>query len=83
MKVPHSPTELFSETQGRALVAVDRGHVDALLRLAEESSLEAVEIGDVGGEELRIETAGDGLRATVAELRALWSSALPRALEAS
>jgi len=49
--------------------------------LAEELEVPALEVGEVEGEELRVAVEGGELRAPVAELRRIWTEALPRALE--
>jgi phosphoribosylformylglycinamidine synthase II len=72
--------DLFSETQARAIVAVRPASLDAVLRAAEGAGVPAAEIGGVGGEELVIRSGSDALRAPVAELHEIWSTALPRAL---
>jgi phosphoribosylformylglycinamidine synthase len=73
------PLALFSETQARAIVAVPPEHVDSVLGEAQEEGVPALEIGSVGGDRLRIRKAG--LDASVAELREVWATALPRALD--
>jgi hypothetical protein len=40
----------------------------------------AADIGEVGGEDLVVRTGGEELRASVAGLHEIWSTALPRAL---
>ena len=72
--------DLFSETQARAIVACDPSALDRVLAAAEEAGVPAAEIGAVGGEELVVRAGGDTLRAPVADLRAVWSTALPRKL---
>jgi phosphoribosylformylglycinamidine synthase len=78
--VPGSPTALFSETQGRALVAVAPRDVDAVLRAAERARVPARTLGAVGGDRLEIRADGGGLDLEVAPLREAWATALPRAL---
>ena len=80
LRVPATPTALFSESQGRALVACSPGMVDRVLEAAEEAGVPALEIGEVGGEVLEVEASGDVLRTEVARLRQAWATALPRAL---
>ncbi|HBL27073.1 MAG TPA: phosphoribosylformylglycinamidine synthase subunit PurL [Acidobacteria bacterium] len=72
--------DLFSETQARALVTCAPGQVDQVLRAAEEAGVPAVDIGATGGEELVVRAGGGLLRAPVAALHAVWSTALPQAL---
>ncbi len=93
VRVPLAGADLFSETQARAIVALRPASLDEVLRAAEEAEVPALEIGSVGGEELVIESGegengraakrrgGDALRASVAELHEIWSTALPRALD--
>jgi phosphoribosylformylglycinamidine synthase len=72
--------DLFSETQARAIVACDPAALDRVLAAAEEAGVPAAEIGAVGGEELVVRAGGDTLRAPVADLHAVWATALPRKL---
>jgi len=74
------PLELFSETQGRALVAVAPARLERMLRLAEEIGVPAQDVGEVGGSDLVIVADGETLRSPVARLHEIWSTALPRAL---
>jgi len=75
-----TPTTLFSESQARAVLAVAPRHVDAFLALAESRGVPAVDAGAVGGERLTVLADGATLEATVARLREVWSTSLPRAL---
>ena len=72
--------DLFSETQGRAIVAVRPVTLDRLLRAAEAAGVPAREIGAVGGPDLVIRAGGETWKAPVADLHEVWSTALPRAL---
>jgi phosphoribosylformylglycinamidine synthase len=72
--------DLFSETQGRAIVAARPFTLDRLLRAAEEAGVPALEIGTVGGPDLVIRSGGETWKAAVADLHEIWSTALPRAL---
>jgi len=74
------PLDLFSETQGRALVAVPPARLERLMRLAEENGVPAQEVGEVGGSDLVIVADGETLRSPVARLHEIWSTALPKAL---
>ena len=80
VKVGLSPTNLFSETQARAIVALPGKNVDKVLEEASGFGVPVCEIGEVGGERLVIEADGGKIDAPVAELFQLWSTALPRAL---
>jgi hypothetical protein len=51
-----------------------------VLSAAEDAGVPARDIGEVGGDRLRIEADGETLDEEVAELRRIWSEALPRAL---
>jgi len=75
-----SPTALFSETQGRAVVATSPRHLEDLLALAERIGVPAEEVGEVGGDRLVVEADGASIDAPVVELREIWTTALPRAL---
>jgi phosphoribosylformylglycinamidine synthase len=81
VRVGSTPTELFSETQARAVVALAAVHVDELLEAAERHGVPAVEIGETGGDRLVVEADGAALDAGVARLHEIWSTALPRALD--
>ncbi len=83
LRIAVTPTDLFSETQGRALVTVRPEAVDMVLGWAEQLAVPAVDVGRVGGSMLDIAADGERLKAPVEGLRQIWSSALPRALEAS
>jgi phosphoribosylformylglycinamidine (FGAM) synthase-like enzyme len=80
VEVETAGADLFSETQGRAIVAVRPAALDEALRAAEKEEVPAAVIGTVGGEELAVRSGGEVLRAPVAELHDIWSTALPRAL---
>jgi hypothetical protein len=54
--------------------------VDRLLAAAEQAGVPAAEIGEVGGEDLVVKSGGETLRASVAGLHGIWSTALPKAL---
>ncbi|MDA8016009.1 MAG: phosphoribosylformylglycinamidine synthase subunit PurL [Thermoanaerobaculia bacterium] len=76
------PRTLFSESQARALVAVPAKRVEEFLTEAETEGVDAVDIGEVT-ETGRFEVDFDGgsIELDVDELRQLWSTALPRALD--
>jgi phosphoribosylformylglycinamidine synthase len=80
VEVETAGADLFSETQGRAIVAVRPAALDQVLRAAEKEEVPAVVIGTAGGEELSVRSGGEVLRGPVAELHEIWSTALPRAL---
>jgi phosphoribosylformylglycinamidine synthase subunit PurL len=79
--VDADPLGLFSESQGRALVAVPPRSLDALLALAEATGVAAVDAGEVGGDRLVVRHDGGTLDVAVDDLHRVWSTALPRALE--
>jgi phosphoribosylformylglycinamidine synthase len=81
VRVPLTPTALFSETQARALVAAPASHFDRVMEAAQAAGVPAREIGEVGGGELVVEADGETLRVDVAELRQAWATALPRLLD--
>ncbi len=72
--------DLYSETQARAIVSCEPAVLDRVLSAAEEAGVPAAEIGEVGGEDLVVKTGGETLRASVAGLHEVWSTALPKAL---
>ena len=80
VEVPLEGAGLFSETQARAIAACAPAAVDEVLRAAEEAGVPAADIGETGGDELVVRAGGDLLRAPVAGLQAVWSTALPKAL---
>jgi phosphoribosylformylglycinamidine synthase len=80
LRVPLTPTDLFSETQARAVVAVAPAVVERVLRAAAEAGVPARDVGETGGEYLEVVADGATLRAGVADLRRIWSTALPLAL---
>ena len=80
LRVASTPTELFSETQARAIVALAPAHLDELLVLAEKHGVAATEIGETGGDRLVVAADGATIDVEVARLREIWSTALPRAL---
>ncbi|HSS49354.1 MAG TPA: phosphoribosylformylglycinamidine synthase subunit PurL, partial [Thermoanaerobaculia bacterium] len=78
--VPLAGADLFSETQGRALLAVAPEALDPVLAAAEEAGVPAREIGETGGENLVLKSSGEVLSAPLARLHEVWSTALPKAL---
>jgi phosphoribosylformylglycinamidine synthase len=78
--VPWEGADLFSETQARALVACVPAALDRVLAAAEEAGVPALDLGETGGGELVVRSGGEVLRAPVAALHEIWSTALPRAL---
>jgi phosphoribosylformylglycinamidine synthase subunit PurL len=80
VEVPLAGADLFSETQGRAIVACQPPFLDRVLRAAEEAGVPAREIGEAGGDELNLRSGGEILRAPVSGLHEAWSTALPKAL---
>jgi len=80
VEVPLAGADLFSETQARAIVACPPASLDRVLKAAEEAGVPAREIGEVGGGDLEMRTGGETLKAPVAGLHEIWSTALPKAL---
>jgi phosphoribosylformylglycinamidine synthase subunit PurL len=80
VEVPLEGADLFSETQGRAIVACQPPLLDRVLQTAEEAGVPAREIGEVGGDVLELRSGGELLRAPVAGLHEVWATALPKAL---
>jgi phosphoribosylformylglycinamidine synthase len=78
--VPLAGADLFSETQGRALVAVAPAALAQVLEAAETMGVPAREIGETGGADLVLKSGGEVLSAPVARLHEVWSTALPKAL---
>jgi hypothetical protein len=61
-------------------VTAPPAHLDTLLRAAAEASVAAEDIGEVGGDSLRVSASGAEVDLSVATIRAIWREALPRAL---
>jgi len=80
VEVPLEGADLFSETQGRAIVACPPANLERVLREAEAAGVPARDIGEVGGADLEVRTGGETLKASVAALHEIWSTALPIAL---
>jgi phosphoribosylformylglycinamidine synthase len=78
--VPFEGADLFSETQARAIVACAPAQMDRVLAAAEEAGVPALDLGVTGGGELVVRSGGELLRAPIAALHEIWSTALPRAL---
>ncbi len=80
VEVPLEGADLFSETQARAIVACPPASAERVLRAAEEAGVPFADIGEVGGSDLVVRSGGELLRAPVAGLHQIWSTALPQAL---
>ncbi len=80
VRVPLSPTHLFSETQARAVVCCASSQAEALLQAAAEGGVPALDAGETGGADLVIEADGATVALGVADLKRRWQTALPRAL---
>jgi phosphoribosylformylglycinamidine synthase II len=80
VEVPLAGADLFSESQGRAIVACSPAALERLLRAAEEAGVPAREIGEVGGTDLEVRAGGQTLKSPVAGLHEVWSTELPIAL---
>ena len=80
VEVPLAGADLFSESQGRAIVACPAAALDAVLQAAEAAGVPTREIGEVGGDVLEVRSAGETFKAPVAGLHEIWSTALPKAL---
>jgi phosphoribosylformylglycinamidine synthase len=80
VEVPLAGADLFSESQGRAIIACAPAALEKVLRAAEEAGVPAREVGEVGGADLEVRTGGETLKASVAGLHEIWSTALPIAL---
>src|SRR2546430_9179798 len=65
---------LFSESSGRALVAIPRGHETAFVALLDEHRLPYTPLGVVGGAGLE---GKDHFTIALDELRTAWNSTLP------
>ncbi len=81
VEVDGDPTLLFSESQARAVVSVAADSVDRALEAAEKMGVVAVELGETGGTELILTTAGETGTLEIEKLSRAWREALPRALD--
>ena len=79
--VGDDPATLFSESQARAILALDPTAAHAAIEAAAELGVPLVEIGTVGGDELRIAIGSDEPSRSVESLKRRWQEALPRALD--
>ena len=80
LKLDLEPIQIFSESQARAIVAVAPDVAERVLEEAEEIGVPAVEVGSVGGSQLKLSCGDTVVEAEVEELHQIWSTALPRAL---
>ena len=80
VEVPLAGADLFSESQGRAIVGCPPASLERVLQAAAEAGVPAREIGEAGGEVLEVRSGGETFRAPVAGLHEVWSTALPKAL---
>jgi len=67
--------ELFSETPGRVLVAVDPSNSEALIELSESKSINCKKIGVTGGNELNINNA---VKISIADLSKYHTEVFPK-----
>ena len=74
---------LFGESTGRVLVTTSEP--GRLLALAAKAGVPAREIGETGGDRLRIAPPGESpwIDLPIERLKTLWRAALPRRLEAA
>jgi phosphoribosylformylglycinamidine synthase len=80
VEIDLAPSQLFSETQARAVIAVPAKHVKAVLQTAADGGVPAYDAGKVGGGRLAVKLPGAKMAVDVAELQRVWATALPRAL---
>jgi phosphoribosylformylglycinamidine synthase len=73
--------QLFGESQGRVVVSVAAGDVVKVQERAKILGIAGVILGQVGGDDLKIQTAGRELVWTVSELHDLWWNAIARAMD--
>ncbi|MDI6871566.1 MAG: phosphoribosylformylglycinamidine synthase subunit PurL [Bacillota bacterium] len=78
-------TYLFSESQGRVLVAVEPEDAPAVAAIADERGVPWTLLGATGGGTLRVMRAGEEtapvVNERVTELKRIWREAIPRRLE--
>ena len=75
----HPAAVCFSESSGRAVVAVEPARVEEVLARAEQAGVAAAEVGEAGGTRLVLEGCFD---VALAEATTAWRDALPSALAA-
>ncbi|MEM7582529.1 MAG: phosphoribosylformylglycinamidine synthase subunit PurL [Acidobacteriota bacterium] len=75
------PKNLFSESQARAIVAVAPEQVDQVMAEAERRDVPCVDVGTVGGAQLKLRLDGTAIAPDIEALHHVWSTALPRALK--
>jgi phosphoribosylformylglycinamidine synthase subunit PurL len=75
--------QLFSESPSRIVISFDPGEENAMREIVERSNAPFAVIGRVGGTRLRIDVNGqEAVRMDVAEMEAVWRSALSGKLQA-
>jgi phosphoribosylformylglycinamidine synthase len=82
LELEGSPHSLFSETQARAIIAIEPAALEGFLETAAEFGVPARVVGTVGGDRLQLRVAGETVRLSLGELYEPWKTALPRALGA-
>ncbi len=77
-----SHVALFHEAPSRVLVSVSADQVDTVLQIASRHAVESPIVGETIADEFVVELNGtEAFRASVAELYAVWDTALERMLE--
>jgi phosphoribosylformylglycinamidine synthase len=71
---------LFGEAQGRIVLTTSGPNATAAIFLLEMRGIAARRLGTVGGDELKIAAGSDETAWPIAELRAAWRDAIPRAM---
>jgi len=70
---------LFSESQSRILLTASADKADQLATFAEAAGVPVQRLGTVGGDRLKVSVGShDAIDASVADLRAAWSTAIPK-----
>ena len=77
LEVPGRMVDLFSESQGRALVTVAPEKVDMALRQAEDLGVTALDAGEVAGSALDLRTDEGALRLAVETAHEAWKTGAP------
>ncbi|MEY2479814.1 MAG: phosphoribosylformylglycinamidine synthase subunit PurL [Verrucomicrobiota bacterium] len=72
---------LFNESQSRIIISVAKKDVDLVLRMLKERDVPARQLGEVGGDTLRIRVGGENFQWPIVDLYDDWFHAIRRAIE--
>ncbi|HEX7281735.1 MAG TPA: phosphoribosylformylglycinamidine synthase subunit PurL [Vicinamibacterales bacterium] len=73
---------LFGESASRIVISVDSARLDAVLSAATAAAIPAVEIGNTGGDRIRISVGGrSAIDSAVADAERAWATAIERKMQ--